>query len=107
MKQHCHSPAGALAAVLLCDVVESDLLLSNLSQPLVVLASYVQRILDSELLLAELVRQADVEWGRTYGERPHFQKEGSPPDQEDPYTLASTRATLTRLIDALAVENSA
>jgi len=100
---HLNSPAGALSAVLLRQVRESDLLLNNLDQPLVVLASYVQRILDSDFLLQDLVREADVEWGRVYGERPYFQKVGSSPDQEDPYTIESVRITLSRLMEDLAV----
>ena len=52
--------------------------------------------------LEELVREADVEWGRVFGERPHFDKEGRPPDADDPYTLESIRVALTRLADDLA-----
>jgi hypothetical protein len=105
LERHLNSPAGALSVVLLRQVKESDLLLSNLDQPLVVLANFVQRILDSEYLLRELVREADVEWGRAYGERPHFQREGGPPDQEDPYTNESVRNALTRLLEELAVKD--
>jgi hypothetical protein len=65
---------------LLRQIRESELLLNNLDQTRVVLASYTQRMLDSEYLLGELVRESDVEWGRIYGERPFFQKEGGPPD---------------------------
>jgi hypothetical protein len=100
------SPAGALSVVLLRHVKESDLLLNNLDQPLVVLASYIQRVLDSDYNLQELVRECDVEWGSAYGERPHFQKEGSPPDQDDPYTLESVRVTLSQLIEKLAASDS-
>src|SRR4029453_11228585 len=86
LDRHLMSPAGAMSVVLLRRVKESEILLNNLDQPLVVLASCVQQILDSEHLLREFVRRPDVEWGRVYGERPFFQKEGCPPDQEDPYT---------------------
>src|SRR5262245_53194886 len=99
--RNLNSPAGALSVVLLRQIKQSELLLSNLDQPLVVLASHIQRALDSEYLLQELVREADVEWGRAYGERPHFQREGCPPDQEDPYTVESVRLTLTQLIEKL------
>ena len=37
-----------------------------------VLAGYVQRTLDSTFLLQDLVCEADVEWGRVFGERPYF-----------------------------------
>src|SRR5262245_30273667 len=63
LDRHLVSPAGALSVVLLRYVKESELLLSNLDQPLVVLAAYVQHVLDSEYLLQEFVRESDVEWG--------------------------------------------
>ena len=101
LERHLNSPAGALSAVLLRQVKESDLLLNNLDAPLVVLASFLQRILASEYLLQELVREADVEWGRTYGERPFFQNEGCLPHQDDPYTIASVQTTLSKLMEQL------
>jgi hypothetical protein len=102
LDRHLMSPAGAMSVVLLRRVKESEILLNNLDQPLVVLANCVQQILDSEHLLREIVRESDVEWGRVYGERPLFQKEGCPPDQEDPYTVESVRITLSQLIEKLA-----
>ena len=105
MDRNLHTAGGALSVVLLREVKQSDLLLANLEQRLVVLAEHIQRILDSDYRLQELVREADVEWGRVYGERPLFQKEGSPPHQDDPYTVASVRSTLTQLIDKLATAN--
>ena len=83
-------------------VKESELLLSNLDQPLVVLAGFVQQVLDSELRLQELVRESDVEWGRVYAERPFFQKEGCPPHEDDPYTSESVRSALSSLLEKLA-----
>src|SRR5262245_39952089 len=71
LDRHLNSPAGALSVVMLRHVKESELLLNNLDQPLVVLAACCQRVLDSEFLLQELVRESDVEWGRAYGERPY------------------------------------
>ncbi|HZN35583.1 MAG TPA: hypothetical protein VFB80_17260 [Pirellulaceae bacterium] len=101
LERHLVGPAGAISVVLLRQVRESELLLNNLEQPLVVLAGYIQRVLDSEYLLQELVRESDVEWGRVYGERPYFEKEGSPPHEEDPYTIDSVRRTLTQLLEKL------
>ena len=43
---------------------------------MVVLAGYCQRVLNSDYLLKELVRDADVEWGRVMQERPYFEKVG-------------------------------
>lgn len=102
LERHIPDSSGALSAVLLRQVRESDLLLANLDQPFVVLASFVQRVLGNDFLLQELVRESDVEWGRTYGERPFFQKEGCPPDQDDPYTTQTVRGALTALLAALA-----
>jgi hypothetical protein len=101
LDRHLNSPAGALSVVLFRQVRQSDLLLSNPDQPLAVLAGFLQQVLDSEYRLQELVRESDVEWGRAYGERPFFQKEGCPPDIDDPYTLESVRAALWKLVETL------
>src|SRR5262245_34564326 len=99
--RHLADSAGVLSGVLLRQVRESKLLLDSLDQPLVVLASYVRQILDSEYGLKELVREADVEWGRVFGERPLFEKDGCQPAPDDPYTLESVRAALTLLAGGL------
>jgi hypothetical protein len=101
LERHLIDAGGALPVVLLRRVKESELLLKHFDQPLFVLASYIQRVLDSEYLLKDLVREADIEWGRILGERPHFEVEGCPPDPDDPYTIASVRATLSGLIEKL------
>lgn len=107
LERHLNTPAGALSLVLGRQVKESEVLLNNPDQPLVALAQFVQRILDSEYLLRDLSRESDVEWGRTYGERPYFEKEGRPADPEDPYTVDSVRKTLTQLIETLTMELAA
>jgi hypothetical protein len=56
--------------------------------------------------LQELVRECDVEWGRVYGERPYFEREGCPPNQDDPYTAESVRRTLFQVFDKLAAQDS-
>ena len=81
-------------------MTESELLDEHFEQPLVALVSYVKRILDSEYLLQELVRESDVEWGQVQGERPYFDQEGRP-NQDDPYTIESVRVTLSQLIEKL------
>jgi hypothetical protein len=96
------STSSPLAGVLFRWVKESELLLHGFDKPLVVLAEFVRKVLNSEYLLKELVRQADVEWGRMTDERPHFEQEGRPPDPDDPYTLESVRTALTRLAGRLA-----
>jgi hypothetical protein len=90
---------GVLGAVLLRRVGESDLLLADHDHPLAVLAGYVRQVLASDYLLRDLVREADVEWGRVFGERPHFERPACTPDPDDPYTTESVRTALSRLID--------
>jgi hypothetical protein len=101
ISRHLTDAAGVLSGVLLRRVRESELLLEGFERPLVVLASYVRQVLDSEYGLKELVREADVEWGRVFGERPHFDKDRSPVDPDDPYTVASVRTALTQLAEEL------
>ncbi len=101
LRLHLVDAGGALAIVLHRRVRESELLLNNLGQPLVVLAQCCRRIVDSDFLLKELVRDADVEWGRAMGEHPYFEKEGSSPDPEDPYTVASVRKSLVEIMQQL------
>ena len=99
--RHLADAAGVLSGVLFRRVQESELLLKAFDQPLVVLASYVRLVLDSEYGLKELVREADVEWGRMFGERPKFEKDGCPPAPDDPYTLESVRTALAQLAGGL------
>jgi hypothetical protein len=101
LRTHLSDAGGVVAVVLHRAVKGSELLLNNPDQPLVVLAAVCQHILDSDELLKELVRQADVEWGAVMGERPYFEKQGSPPDPSDPYTVESVRASLSDLVKQL------
>jgi hypothetical protein len=104
LNSHLMDAEGALKEVLHRDVKESELLLNNLDRPLVALARYCQQVLDSDYLLKELVRNADVEWGRTMGERPYFEKQGSPSHPNDPYTIGSVRSTVSELRTQLATD---
>ncbi len=101
LRRHMTAGDGELQVVLLRPIKGSDLLLHNFERPLFVLAAYCRQVLDSDYRLHELVREADVEWGRVNGERPHFEVEGSPPDPDDPYTFESVRKTLAGLIEQL------
>jgi hypothetical protein len=101
LRHHLMDAAGALPVVLLRRVKESELFLNHFDQPLFVLASGIQRVLDSEYLLKQLVREADIEWGRIMGQRPYFEEEGCPPHPDDPYTNESVRATLSQLLGKL------
>jgi hypothetical protein len=93
---------GALGCVLLRQVTESERLLAGLDEPpLAVLAGCVRQLLGSECRLKELVREADVEWARTFDERPRFERDGCAPAPDDPYTLESVRAALKNLVESL------
>lgn len=102
LRDNLNDSGGVLADVLHRAVKGSDLLLANVDQPLIVLASCCQRVCDSDYLLQELVRDADIEWGRLIGERPHFNKEGAADHPDDPYTLQSVRNTLNSILERLA-----
>ena len=98
--------AGALHALLERQLKGSELLLNNLDDPLTALASYCGRVLESDYLLKELVREADVEWGRRTDERPFFDRDGSPAHPADPYTVGSVRALLENVLKQLAAARS-
>jgi hypothetical protein len=102
LRCHLADAGGGLEVVLHRRVKGSELLLNNFDKPLVVLASYCQQVLSSEFLLKEVVRDADVEWGRVIGERPYFEREGAPRHPDDPYTVESVRRALSGLIEQLA-----
>jgi len=93
---------GALRIVLQRQVKCSELLLKNYEHPLTVLATYCQQLLDSDFAMMELVRDCDVEWGQAMRERPYFDKKGSPPNPDDPYTIASVRDSLSEILKQLA-----
>ena len=101
LRRHLTDPGGVLIVVLLRDLGEI-LLRRDYTQPLVVLADYIGGLLESEAPLEILVRSLDVEWGRVQGERPHFQKTDGAPKPDDPYTVESVRATLSKVLGALA-----
>ena len=102
LRTHLTDAGGALEVVLHRQVKGSELLLNNFDQPLIVLAGYCQKLLDSDYLLKELVRDCDVEWGRVMLERPIFEKEGSAPNPDDPYTVESVRRNLSEVLQQLA-----
>jgi hypothetical protein len=104
LRSHLADSGGGSEVVLHRRVKGSELLLNNFDEPLVVLASYCQQVLNSDYLLKEVVRDADVEWGRVMGERPYLEKEGSPRHPEDPYTVESVHNALSELLKQLAVD---
>ena len=106
VRTHLVDAGGALGPVLLRHVGASDLLLGEYEQPLALLTSYIQRVLASDYMLRELVRETDMEWGRMHDERPYFEREGRPPHPDDPYTLESVRNKLVQLAAKLATTAS-
>src|SRR5436305_197885 len=63
LREHISSALGELQVVLLRRIKGSEVFLRNYEHPLFVLASCCKRVLDSDYLLKELVRETDVEWG--------------------------------------------
>lgn len=101
LRRHLVDSGGVLRSVLSRHLGES-LLSRDYDQPLAVLGEYIGRILTSEDLLEEFVREADAEWGRVQNERPYFQVPGGPADRDDPYTIDSVRLALFQLRERLA-----
>ena len=101
LKKHVADTPGALQLLLHRHVKGSPLLLDNLDTPLVALRGFCADVLDSDYRLAELVREADVEWGRSVDERPHFDRDGAPPHPDDPYTVEAVREALATIVRQL------
>ncbi len=93
---------GALAELLLRQARESEVLFRmGYQQPLAALAQFIEGILASPGRLEQFVTQVDAYWGQMYHQRPYFQHTGDEPDADDPYTLTSVHAKLTRLLETL------
>ena len=101
LRRHLVDPGGVLRVVMLRHLGET-LINADYDQPLAALAEYIPGVLTSEHLLAELVREADAEWGRVQDERPYFQGPDRPPDPDNPYTIDSVRLALLQLRETLA-----
>ena len=101
LRYHLLDAGEGLHVALLRGVKRSDILLQNFEQPLAAFSGYCQQVLGSDYRLQELVRDADVEWGRVFGERPYFDRPGSAAQADDPYTIESVRSTLCQLIKQL------
>jgi hypothetical protein len=101
LRRHLVDSGGVLRSVL-CRHLGESLLNGDYDQPLAALAEDIRRILNSEHLLEEFVREADAEWGRAHSERPYFQMPSRPPHRDDPYTIDSVRLALVQLRERLA-----
>lgn len=87
--------------MLLRRLASSEHLDGRYDQPLEFLADGLRHVLASEQRLSDIVTDADIEWGHITGERPFFEKEGTPPHPDDPYTMQSVRRTLSELLAGL------
>jgi hypothetical protein len=101
LRSHVTDAGGSLQVLLHRHLKGSAALLNHLDQPLAALTEYCQRVLASDYLVKELVREADVEWGQRMDERPHFEREGSPEHPDDPYTAGSVRKELEAILRQL------
>lgn len=101
VRRRLHDPGGALIRVLVREIGESRALLDRPDHPAEVVTAQVGEILAAEPRLRELVRMADMEWGRLLDERPHFDQEGQAPHPDDPYTTDSVRSALVGFLAAL------
>jgi hypothetical protein len=101
LERHLRDTEGALAIVLLRQVSSSEALLGSYDDATAALRRFVEGILGSEERLRQFVISVDAMWGRTYVEQPHFEREGQPPDADDPYTLEGVRDKLADLLKRL------
>lgn len=101
LRTHLSDTCGALRTVLLRRIKATEHLQGRYGEPLPFLVDALRHVLESEYRLKEIVTEADIEWGKIFGERPFFEKEGSEPHPDDPYTLDSVRKTLQKLLEAL------
>jgi hypothetical protein len=100
--QQVSDPSGALKSVLCRQVRNNELLLGrHQKNPLSALQEMVDKILASNFVLHEFVRQIDVRWGELNQERPLFQLGGQSPDPADEYTHESVRVKLVLLLKKL------
>ena len=102
LEKYLRDSDGAMEVVLLRTVVASRALLdSGYDQPLVTLRDFCRSLVDAPNRLSEFVRQVDMEWGRMYEERPHFELPGRAPSPDDPYTIDSVKQRLQELLVAI------
>ena len=101
LRDNLDDPTGALEVQLHRHIKGSSALLNSLDRPLEALAQYLRRIVESEATLHEVVREADVEWGRRMDERPHFERQGAAANPDDPYTVEGVRKLLAEALEKL------
>ena len=98
LDQHLEDPEGALLGVLRrAAAVAAEISNEGPDGAPRLLRRLIDSMLENSHTLREAVRHADAEWGRLYDERPHFDRPGTPPHADDPYTESSVRARLEAL----------
>jgi hypothetical protein len=102
LSSHVPDAVGAMQFVLNRQFKGHALLLNSLDCPLAGLADFCRQVLNSDELLKELVRQADVEWGQRMDDRPYFETDSSAHNPSDPHTVESVRNLLSELVAQLA-----
>jgi len=94
--------SGALKAVLQTLVANDEARVSrHLGSPLDALREFLEVLIHNQQLLYEFVKQIDVQWGKLFGERPHFQQPGQAPHPEDEYTHESVHQQIVKLLEIL------
>jgi hypothetical protein len=104
LNRNLSDSGGALRIVIRRHLKGSQSLLEHVEQPLKALAAYCRSVLVSDYLVAEIVREADIEWGRSMEERPYFERQGSAPHPDDPYTSESVRKAMNDALEKLPAE---
>ena len=96
IERNISDPPGALKFVMQRGIKGNEFYIAqHLDEPLVALREIIQYVLDRDSVLHEFVRQVDVQWGRVFMERPHFQQPGQEPHPDDEYTHESVRNQLS------------
>lgn len=99
LRDHVAAPDTALRNVMLRRLAaDPDRLEAAAGLPGRLLAAWIPPLLASPELLADLVREVDMEWGRLNQERPYFESPERPPHPDDPYTVAGVRTLLTEVL---------
>jgi hypothetical protein len=89
---------GCLQEVLIMRINSSDTHFSHrLGRPLISLKLLLNQIVNSQIEIEELTRQADVKYGQQYGERPYFQRSGQEANPLDPYTHQQVKKSVEDL----------
>ncbi|MCP4291315.1 MAG: hypothetical protein GY780_05710 [bacterium] len=102
LENNLYDSEGSLRAELFARLAGNiSLLEKHPISPENVLKEWLPLLLASNSQMQDLVRAADVRWGRQYLERPMFNHPGQEDHPDDPYTLTSVRLQLESLLDSL------